>query len=246
MVNQSLRCDPKTLASQELDKSIERAQANGDLDSLALYVPHRLERNGLVHSAILLLMARDLHLIYTRNLWMQYDYGSFREWVDAEFTPESYGKDYTTVMALINVWQFWHTMQGWSLEEMCIPKKAKLERMLATAQSSTKRGTQPVDEDIVAVLMDTTISHRGVMDAYHERKAVKSGQKQGVEPLVVSPGRHVAFSVDSTTGILHAWLPLTGRNGTAVSVRLGVLDFGSDKASPWLHMLLKRAKVRIT
>jgi len=244
-MNKSLCADPKTLTSTDLDANIEQAEANGDLEALALYVPHRLERNGLVSSAILLLMARDLHFLYTHNLWMQHGYESFPEWVAAEFTPKPYGKDYGTVTALIRVWQFWHEMAGWSLEEMSIPGKAKLERMLALAQSSTRRGTQPVDDDIREVLLDTTIPHLRVMDAYNERKAVKAAQQQSVEPLVVSPNRHVTYSADSTTGVLSAWLPITGRNGTAVGVQLGVLDFRSEKASPWLHAFLARAKAKI-
>ena len=149
-------------------------------------------------------------------------------------------------MALINVWQFWHVMAEWPLKQMSVPGKAKLERMLATAQSSTKRGTQPIDEDIVAVLMDDSIPHKRVMDAYNERKAVKAGQQQSTKPLVISPNRHVTFSADSTTGVLHAWLPVTEQNGTTVGVELGKLNFGSKRASPWLHLLLKRWKVKIT
>jgi len=247
VIEKSLCKAPRELTSIELDKSIELAEANGDLEALALYVPYRLERNGMVHNVILLLMARDLHFMYTHNLWMQYGYESFPEWVAAEFSSKPYGqgKKYGTVMALINVWQFYHVMEGWSLEQMSVPGKAKLERMLATAQSSTKMGTQPIDEDVVAVLMDEDAPHARVMDAYNERKAVKAAQKQGAEPLAVSPNRHVAYTADSTTGILHAWLPITERNGSEVGVELGKLDFRSERASPWLHLLLKRAKVKI-
>ena len=244
MIEKSLCIDPSSLTGTDLDASIEQAEAGGNLGALALYVPHRLSRHGLVSSAILLLMARDLHLLYTYNLWMQHGYESFPEWVEAEFAHEPYGKDYTTVMALINVWEFWHVKAKWSLEQMSIPGKAKLERMLAIAQTSTKRGTQPVDEDIVAVLMDKDTPHKRVMDAYRERKALKAGQKQGVEPLTVSQNRHVGFSADSTTGIVTAWVPFA--DDKAVGVELGRFDFRSERARPWIDMLMHRAKVKIT
>jgi len=255
--------------TQELNALIGEAAKSRNLDDLAALVYHRLQRRGAAHSASLILMAEDLYLLNKHGLWRVSGYPTWAEWVETEFSSQPYGKDYSTVMAMINVWRFYAVQCGWQVEDLIIAGKAKLERALALARATAEEikperplqivrldTTAPVyivDEVLRRTLLDTDVSHANVIVEYESRVATREAIERvsrgedddGGTATKVQPQRTAPmFQANSATGKLVVWLPMNaGRQD--VAIELGTLNFTSEKAQPWLSILLNKAQVKV-
>lgn len=237
--------NPVTLGADDLDEIIALAETVDDREALALYVPHRLGRRGMTHSASLIQMGQDLYKIYTKRLWEEAAYNSFAEWVAAEFNPQPYGRDYKTAMALVAIIRFYQVECGWSVAQMAMAGKAKLERSLATAKA-TKQDDGKVDIDLEHALLDPEVGHRHVLEEFEARRAVRSRETEpnNAAETAFTTNRSPTYQAYSDTGELVVWIPMEGNKGD-ITVKLGHLRFGVDEVEPWLSVLLARANVSV-
>jgi len=235
--------NPATLGADDLDATIALAEQVDDREALALYVPHRLGRRGLTHSASLILMAQDLYAIYTKRLWEEAAYTTFAEWVSAEFSPQPYGKDYNTVMAMVRIISLYQVEYGWSVAKMAMAGKAKMERALATAKATQQDGR--INEDLEYALLDPEVGHRQVLEDFEARRAARGAWPSDATGPAFTSSRSPTYQAYSDSGDLVVWIPMGGKDAD-IAIKLGTLRFDADEAEPWLSALLHRSGVKVS